>query len=216
MLVAGAPPRDRVEEKAEPRDGPASEGREKDNAASAPAAEGVQPGPENFQSLLDEWWQEDPDHARQIAVALLDVDEFAQINEQYGAEGGDRVLQAIARLIEVQQQGECILSQFAGQQVFMLFPDANVRYATGVAERIRQTIEVTRFECDGQAISLTASCAVVSGTAADTPASLARRVGEAMRESKRYGRNRTFINEGQYATPVLPPKLRVKEKPLAV
>ena len=37
-----------------------------------------------------------------------------------------------------------------------------------------------------------------------------------MRESKRYGRNRTFVNEGQYATPVLPPKLIVKEQPLAV
>ena len=212
MLLAAAPPRDRVETKTEPRGVPSSEGRGEEDAA----AEGAESSPENFQSLLKEWWQEDPDHARQIAVALLDVDEFAQINEQYGAAGGDRVLQAIAELIEVQQQGECIFTKFAGQQVFMLFPDADVRYATGVAERIRQTIEATRFECDGQAISLTASCAVVAGTANDTPASLSRRVGEAMRESKRYGRNRTFINEGQYATPVLPPKLAVKEKPLAV
>ena len=85
-----------------------------------------------------------------IAVALLDVDEFAQINEQYGSEEGDRVLHAIAQLIEVQQQGESILSHFIGQQVFMLFPDADVRYATGVAERIRQTIEATRFECEGK------------------------------------------------------------------
>ena len=152
---------------------------------------------------------------RQIAVALLDVDEFAQVNEQYGEAGGDRVLQAIAQLIEVQQQGESILSQFAGQQVFMLFPDADARYATGVAERIRQTIEATRFECDGQTIYLTTSFAVV----AECPPIRRRpcRGGWSRRFANRsYGRNRTFVNEGQYATPVLPPKIAVKEQPLAV
>ncbi len=216
-LAAGAArPPDRAKDEAVPGGGPSPEGQREEIAASAPATENVAPGEKQFQSLLEHWWQGDPDHARQIAVALLDVDEFAQVNEQYGVEGGDSVLQAIARLIEVQQQGESILSHFAGQQVFMIFPDADARYATGVAERLRQTIEATRFECDGQTIYLTTSCAVVAGTAADTPASLSRRVEEAIRESKRYGRNRTFVNEGQYATPVLPPKIAMKEQPLAV
>ncbi len=46
----------------------------------------------------------------------------------------------------------------------------------------------------------------------DTPDTLLERVRTTAKEAKRYGRNRTFLYEGQYPTPVVPPNLSLPEK----
>jgi diguanylate cyclase (GGDEF)-like protein len=165
---------------------------------------------------LSEWWRNDPDHARQLAVALFDVDQFRQVNERFGPKAGDRVLQALGQFLQSQQHGESIVARFAGQRFLFFFPDADVHYTTGVVERIRQSVEATRFECHDEEIRLTISCAVVEAASRDTAASLCQRADAALREAKRYGRNRTFLYEGEYPTPVVPPSFSLEEKPLAV
>jgi hypothetical protein len=57
---------------------------------------------------------------------------------------------------------------------------------------------------------------VVEAASRDTAASLCQRADAALREAKRYGRNRTFLYEGEYPTPVVPPSFSLEEKPLAV
>ena len=51
-----------------------------------------------FELALARWWQDDPEHRRQLAVALFDVDEVGQINEEYGPKAGDVVLHAVEQL----------------------------------------------------------------------------------------------------------------------
>ena len=147
---------------------------------------------------LAEWWKDDPHHARQLAAALLDVDQFERINEQYGPKAGDRILQAVGQVLHSQQRGECFLARAYGQRFFVLFPDTDIHDATNAAERIRQTIENTQFEYHEQGIRLTISCAVAEAAVSDTPRALCQRAEAVLREAKRYGRNRTFAYEGEY------------------
>ena len=108
------------------------------------------------------------------------------------------------------------MTRLSGQRFLCLFPDADVRYTASVAEHIRQTVEATRFRCRDGELRITLSCAAIGATSGDTPVLLCRRAEAALAEAKRYGRNRTFLYEGEYPTPVVPPSFTVEEKLVTV
>ena len=142
------------------------------------------------------------------------MDEFGQINEQYGPKAGDVVLHAVEQLLQRQPWGNCTLERFSGPRFMFLFPDADVHYAAGVAERIRQTIEATPIDYHDRQVRLTISCAVVAAAAQETPASLCARADTALSDAKRYGRNKTFSYDGDYAAPVAAPNLALAATPV--
>jgi diguanylate cyclase len=162
------------------------------------------------------WWQNDPQRARHLALVMLDIDQFAQVNEQIGCRAGDKVLQAIAQLLTAERPDEGTLARLAGQRFALFLPDTDIRSVTNLSERIRQTIEKVHFYCRGQDIRLTVSCAATEAAAEDTAATLLARAEDALREAKRYGRNRTFLYEGKYPTPVVPPNFSLEEKSITL
>ena len=105
-------------------------------------------------------------------------------------------------------------SGFRARDFLFLFPDADVHYAAGVAERIRQMIEATPIDYHKRRIRLTISCAVVAAAAQETPASLCDRADAALSDAKRYGRNKTFSYDGDYAAPVAAPNLTLAATPV--
>ena len=97
----------------------------------------------------------------------------------------------------------------------MLFPDMPAREATGVVG-IRQQVEATQFRRDASSISVTVSCEVAESASHDTQAVLFERVEATLQEAKGYGRNRTFLHDGKFPAPVVPPVLPVETRTLAV
>jgi len=170
------------------------------------------PGRAALEAGLAAWWQQDPQRVRQLSAALIDIDHFAQVNEHFGPKVGDRALRAIAQVLEAERRGEVMVARFAGQRFFLLAPDGDLRSTIHLVERIRQTIELTRFRYRESDIRLTVSCAVTEATAEDTSATLFARTEATLREAKRYGRNRTFLHEGKYPTPVVPPNCALEER----
>ncbi len=169
-----------------------------------------------LEASLDEWWQENPHHARHTNVAMVDVDEFAKLNERHGREVGDRILQAVARLLTAQSHRHYLAARFSGGRFVLLFRDVDLHRAASVIERIRQTIEVSRLDHLGQEIRITASCAVVEAIPGDTSQTLFARAEATLREAKRYGRNRSFIHRGKYPAPVVPPSFTLEEKSIRI
>ncbi len=169
-----------------------------------------------LEACLADWWEKDPHRARQLIAAMIDVDEFARLNEQYGRDVGDRVLRAIGQLLAAESRNHLLIARFAGQRFLLLFPDVDTRFTTGVVERIRQTIEMAKLDYRGEAVRVTVSCAVTEVVPDDTPQSLYARADATLREAKRYGRNRTFLHEDKYPTPVVPPNFTLKEKRIPI
>ncbi len=169
-----------------------------------------------LEACLADWWAKDPHRARQLHAAMIDVDELGRLNERYGQEVGDRVLRAIAQLLTAESRNHLLISRFAGQRFLLLFPDVDLRFATNLVERIRQTIEMARLEYRNEQIRVTVSCAVTEVDREDGPEKLYARAETTLREAKRYGRNRTFVHEGKYPTPVVPPNFTLKEKSVIV
>jgi diguanylate cyclase len=165
-----------------------------------------------LEAELARWWQADPQRTRALSAAMIDLDQLAEINDRFGHMLGDALLRAIAKLLDAEKRGNTAIGRISGQRFFVLFFDTDVRSATNSVERIRQMIEFTVLEHRQGEIRLTVSCGVTANAADDTSETLMERAEATLREAKRYGRNRTFLHEGKFPTPVVPPNFALEPR----
>jgi diguanylate cyclase (GGDEF)-like protein/PAS domain S-box-containing protein len=127
------------------------------------------------------------DH-RQLALVLLDLDLFKQINDGFGHPAGDVVLVEVARrLSRTVRPGE-VLARVGGEEFAWLLPASSVSDAVAAADRARTAISASGFPGAG---TLTMSAGVgLSATPSDGDA-LYRLADRALYEAKQSGRNRT-------------------------
>ena len=165
-----------------------------------------------LEAYLAQWWENDPERIRPLGAAMIDADKFAAVNAQFGYKTGDQMLGAVGRLLETEIDAGVSVARFSGQRFFLLFPDGDARAATNGVEKVRQMIAKARFVRRDSESRLTVSCASTMAILDDTSASLITRVETALQEAKRYGRNRTFLHEGEYPAPVVPPQFTLDER----
>ncbi len=164
---------------------------------------------------LSAWWASVNDHTR-LCVAMIDIDRLAEANEQFGYRVGNEILKAIARQLESNQSDSVRVARFSGQRFLVKFSDVDLQTAVNTVERWRQTIDNAHFKHGDCDVRITVSCALSRANNDDSPSSILLRVEAALREAKRYGHNRTFMQEGKYPTPVVPPDMTVEPLGISV
>lgn len=132
-----------------------------------------------------------------IALLLLDLDFFKQVNDHFGHAAGDRVLQSFASTIKGLLRSYDIFGRIGGEEFSILLPDTNHSEALLIAERIREKIEQMTVEFEGHIISITASL----GLSADCPniVSLESFINDAdkkLYQAKSNGRNQVISETG--------------------
>jgi diguanylate cyclase (GGDEF)-like protein len=76
---------------------------------------------------------------RPLSCILLDLDDFRILNNQFGLEKGNQVLQVAARTVrEVIREGMDIAFRYGGDEFIILLPEADSHQALGVAQRLRE------------------------------------------------------------------------------
>jgi diguanylate cyclase (GGDEF)-like protein/putative nucleotidyltransferase with HDIG domain len=96
-----------------------------------------------------------------LALISMDVDNFKEINDQWGHAIGDRLLASVARVIRKELRQMDILSRYAGDEFVTIMPMASQGMAEGVAERIRKAVSEHKFSVrTGKAVDVTISCGV--------------------------------------------------------
>ncbi len=165
---------------------------------------------------LSEHWRRDPHRTRSMAMALIDVDEFARVNAKFGTPVGDRVLGSLGKFLAAEMREHGGAFRVAGETFALFFSESDLRFATDVAERIRQSLELTSFQYHDSQFRVTVSCGVTEAQADDSLESLISRLKTTVHEAKRYGRNRTFLHDGKFPTPVVPPNVPLEERQVAV
>lgn len=80
-----------------------------------------------------------------LAVLSMDVDDFKEINDQYGHATGDRLLTSIAAVIRKELRQMDILTRYAGDEFVAIMPMASSSMAQSVGERIRGAVEAQQF-----------------------------------------------------------------------
>ncbi|MDO9226329.1 MAG: diguanylate cyclase [Pseudomonadota bacterium] len=122
-----------------------------------------------------------------VAVLLLDLDHFKQINDQHGHAVGDTVLARFADTIKTNLRGSDIFGRWGGEEFLVISPHLNLGEAMKMAEKLRHAIENTEFS---NAIHLTTSVGVSEYQPGETDAALFARADQALYRAKSAGRNR--------------------------
>lgn len=128
-----------------------------------------------------------------VAAIMIDLDHFKKLNDTYGHEGGDAVLQAVGRALMNNTRPEDICCRYGGEELAIILPGTDLTEATKRAEHIREIIEGLRVKLDGSELKVTASLGVAvypaHGVIADQ---IVRTADHALYQAKAEGRNRVW------------------------
>lgn len=126
-----------------------------------------------------------------LSVMLLDLDNFKQINDQYGHLVGDQALQAVAKRIRDCIREIDILGRYGGEEFVMLMPDTDLASAIQMAERVCLGMNSDPIKINEQTISMAASLGVATLEVGQniTIDSLLDQADQALYTAKREGRN---------------------------
>ncbi|WDY57816.1 GGDEF domain-containing protein [Pseudomonas sp. PSKL.D1] len=125
-----------------------------------------------------------------LAFLLLDIDDFKQINDRYGHQEGDQVLQRIADSGKAVLRRADLFGRIGGEEFAAVFPGCDALVAEQIAERLQREIQRLSFSHGGAAYGVTVSQGLTGLTDDDESLdSLFARADEAMYRAKRQGKN---------------------------
>lgn len=126
-----------------------------------------------------------------LALLLLDVDHFKQVNDTHGHAAGDAVLRALPARVEPLLRPGDTFARYGGEEFALLLPDCEATRARGVAEGIRRAVagEPVRVGASSIPVTVSVGVAVKDPTFATAEELVARADGH-LYAAKRGGRNR--------------------------
>ena len=131
-----------------------------------------------------------------LCVALLDVDNFKQINDSLGHAAGDQALIHLAEVIRNNLRPQDSLARYGGEEFVILLPDIGLDNAVETLMRLQRNLTRKYFLHDTPGektrLLITFSAGVVLVGAEETPPGALSRADAAMYEAKRAGKNRVF------------------------
>ncbi|MBP5281316.1 MAG: GGDEF domain-containing protein [Lachnospiraceae bacterium] len=101
------------------------------------------------------------------AVGLGDIDNFKKVNDTYGHDHGDAVLEKVARMFMEQLPEKSRIARWGGEEFLFVIPDSNVKEASQWAEKTLQAVRQYEFKKDGKSFSITMTIGVCEGKGAE-------------------------------------------------
>jgi diguanylate cyclase (GGDEF)-like protein len=137
------------------------------------------------------------ERARQpVCIALVDLDRFRSVNENYGHQAGDRVLSQVARVIRRQLRPSDLVVRYGGEEFACLLPDTELHDAVAALERLRLAIASSQTALAQRAtIRCSVSIGVVAWRDGWSLEQLLCAAEHALARAKEAGRNRVLAYE---------------------
>lgn len=135
-------------------------------------------------------WQQ---HGNSLLLAMLDLDHFKRINDNYGHLAGDRVLKLIASVLRKRLRGGDFIARFGGEEFVLLVPDTPLAAGAKLAEALRLAIEACPFHFKGEPVTVTVSVGMTAFKPGEHSDSVLKRADQALYRAKNAGRNRVEL-----------------------
>ncbi len=142
--------------------------------------------------LLREEYERCKRNGGSMAVIMLDLDRFKELNDSHGHPTGDLILSQTAKILQESAREIDMIGRYGGEEFIAILPGASEDAALQFAERARATVEGFVFRDNGDEIRMTVSAGVASsrGDELAHPDELLRMADRALYEAKDTGRNR--------------------------
>lgn len=128
--------------------------------------------------------------SKNLFLLILDIDFFKRINDNYGHQAGDKVLQHFAEILKKEIRSHDTCARIGGEEFVVVLSDIELDLAKEVAERIRKTVEAEKISInDSQSISITCSIGMSNMLPEDDINSLMVKADKSLYKSKTSGRN---------------------------
>ena len=122
-------------------------------------------------------------------MAVWDIDLFKEVNDTYGHKVGDKILMAVAKLLEERMRETDFIARYGGEEFVMFLPGTNEDDALVLTDALREKIANCKFNHDGQIIRITMSCGISNFRENDDHESMFERADKALYAAKDKGRN---------------------------
>ncbi len=132
-------------------------------------------------------------HSRLLSLAMLDIDHFKQINDNYGHLAGDYILHQMSEIILHSIRREDVFARYGGEEFALVLPETDRDQAVQISEKLRHLIEEYRFSFKGKDIPVTVSFGIAVAEGRDSGESMQDFIACAdakLYEAKQTGRNR--------------------------
>lgn len=141
--------------------------------------------------LLHEEFERSKRNGEAIAVAMLDLDRFKQVNDTYGHPTGDVILFETSQILKETAREIDMVGRYGGEEFIVILPETDEDAALQFAERVRSAVESHVYRDDDTEVRMTVSGGVASfpSPGADHPDMLIKRADEALYQAKEAGRN---------------------------
>lgn len=126
-------------------------------------------------------------YKRMLAIIMIDIDHFKEVNDQYGHQTGDLILKEVVNVLRENTRNADFVGRWGGEEFLIVCPETDLQGAQLMAEKLRQKIEQFNFSVVKRK---TASFGVASLTPEDNQKSLIKKADESLYFAKNNGRNR--------------------------
>lgn len=143
-----------------------------------------------YETFMEKHFAESRRNGTNLAYAMFDIDNFKKVNDTYGHQKGDDVLKKIGTIILENIRIMDMGVRYGGEELGVIFPNADVTIAKNISERIRREIEAYFKEN----MQITVSCGVSDIQGKETFKALAKAADTALYDAKQHGKNRTCVS----------------------
>ena len=140
-------------------------------------------------------WQKCQQQQKPMSIAVIDVDHFKRINDQYGHAAGDKTLQAIARYLKSRLHTNEFLARWGGEEFILLIPELSINNLTNRLDELRIGLAQLPFKFKQERLTVTVS---IGGTECRTGEELDtafERADKCLYQAKAGGRNQVVVQE---------------------
>jgi diguanylate cyclase len=131
-------------------------------------------------------WQR---YGGELLLAVVDIDHFKRINDEYGHLAGDKVLKIIAGELHKRLRKTDFIARFGGEEFALLIPATPLAGGLQLLETLRAGIEACPFHFRGERVTITLSAGIAAFASAERGEQVFERADQALYRAKRGGRN---------------------------
>ncbi len=157
----------------------------------------------HLDGILAEWFADANRQGIPISLVFVDLDDFKQINDQYGHHHGDQVLVRSAQILNSLARSTDLVARYGGEEFVMLLPNCGADGARNFCERLMNAFRAGSFENqDGTRIPVTVSAGLAThgeDHAFESCHQLLQRADQALYHAKQGGKDR-FVEHGRAAS----------------
>ncbi len=130
-----------------------------------------------------------------LCYALLDIDNFKQLNDTHGHKVGDDVLVYLVEAVKDTTRPEDVVSRYGGEEFVILLPNTKLEEAVDILSRIRRNLTKKFFLHENKRLLITFSAGIAQHKPGELQENTFKRADEALYRAKKGGKNQILISE---------------------